>query len=71
LSPSGSAGLELLYNFTDSAIGIEAGYLVDLPGNLSNTESGTDLLDPEDRNKILTMDWSGWRLGIKGIIWIK
>lgn len=71
ISPTGSAGLELLYNFKESALGIEAGYLVDLQGELSNRESGTDLLDPNDRDRILTTDWSGWRLGIKGIVWIK
>lgn len=71
ISPTGSAGLELLYNFKDSALGIEAGYLVDLQGDLSNRESGTDLLDPNDRDRILSTDWSGWRVGIKGIVWIK
>jgi len=71
ISPNGSAGLEFLYKFKESAIGIEAGYLVDMGGDLSNTESGTDLLDPNDQHRILTSDWSGWRVGIKGIIWIK
>jgi len=71
ISPSGSAGLELLYKLKESAIGIEAGYLVDLPGELSNRESGTDLQDPNDSQRILTTDWSGWRIGIKGIIWIR
>ncbi|MEN8202924.1 MAG: hypothetical protein ABFS28_10035 [Bacteroidota bacterium] len=71
LSPSGSTGLELLYNFKDSALGIEAGYLVDLPGDLSNKETGNDLLDPNDRQRILTTDWTGWRIGIKGIVWIR
>lgn len=71
LSPNGSAGLELLYKFKDSAIGLEAGYLVDLAGDLSNKASGTDLLDPNDRERILTSDWSGWRVGIMGIIWIR
>jgi len=71
LSPNGSAGLELVYKLKDSAIGLEAGYLVDLAGDLSNRESGSDLLDPNDRQKTLTADWSGWRAGIKGIIWIR
>jgi len=71
MSPSVSAGLELLYNFKESALGMEAGYLVDIPGDLSNRESGTDLLDPNDPDRILATDWSGWRISIKGIVWIK
>lgn len=71
LSPNLSAGLELLYMLKDAAFGIEGGYLVDTTGDLSNKASETDLLDPNDRQRILTSDWTGWRLGIKGIIWIK
>jgi hypothetical protein len=71
ISPNGSAGLEFLYKFKDSAIGIEAGYLVDLPGKLKDRESGSKLQDPNDSQRVLTTDWTGWRMGIKGIIWIK
>lgn len=71
LSPNGSAGLELLYNFRDLALGIDAGYLVDLPGDLSNRDSESDFLDPNDRQRVLTTDWTGWRIGIKGIVWLK
>jgi len=71
ISPNGSMGLEILIKFKESAIGIEGGYLVDLPGKLKNRESGTDLLDPNDSQRVLTSDWSGWRVGIKGLIWIK
>ncbi len=71
ISPNGSAGLEFLYKFKDSAIGIEGGYLVDLPGKLKDRETGNELLDSNDRQRVLTTDWSGWRIGIKGIIWIK
>lgn len=71
ISPNGSAGLEFLYNFKDSAIGIEGGYLVDLPGKLKDRETGNELLDANDSQRVLTTDWTGWRIGIKGIIWIK
>lgn len=71
ISPNGSVGLEFLYTFKESAIGIEGGYLVDLPGKLKNRETGNKLLDPNDRQRVLTSDWTGWRVGIKGIIWIK
>ena len=71
ISPNGSTGLEFLYKFKNSAIGIEGGYLVDLPGKLKDRETGNELHDPNDRQKVLTTDWTGWRVGIKGIIWIK
>lgn len=71
ISPNVSAGLEFLYKLKDSAIGIEGGYLIDPGGDLSNKDSGTDLYDPHDQDRILTSNWSGWRLGIKGIFWIK
>ena len=71
ISPHGSVGLECLYKFKDSAIGIEGGYLVDLPGKLKDRETDNELLDPNDSQRVLTTDWTGWRIGIKGIIWIK
>ena len=70
VSPSGSAGLEFLYKFKEIYLGIEGGYLVDMPGNLTNRESGSELLDPLDPRRNLNADWTGWRVGIKGIIWI-
>jgi hypothetical protein len=71
ISPNGTVGLEFLYKLKDAAIGIEGGYLVDLPGKLKDRETGNELLDPNDRQRVLTSDWSGWRVGIKGIIWLK
>ena len=71
ISPTGSSGLELLYKFKESAVGIEGGYLVDFSGKLKNRETGNDLLDPNDSQRVLTSDWTGWRVGIKGIIWLK
>lgn len=71
ISPNGSVGLEFLYKFKDYAIGIEGGYLVDSPGKLKDRETGEELLDPADNQRVLATDWTGWRIGIKGIIWIK
>ena len=71
ISPTGSSGLELLYKFKESAVGIEGGYLVDFPGKLKNRETGNDLLDPNDSQRVLTSDWTGWRVGIKGVFWLK
>ncbi len=70
IGPAGSAGLELLYKFKDAAIGIEGGYLVDMPGKLTDKDTGDEILDPNDRQRKLTADWTGWRLGIKGIYWL-
>lgn len=68
VSPNGSAGLELLYRIGDFGIGIEGGYLLDLPGKLNDTESSSKLYDPEDPRRVLTSDWSGWRAGVKFIL---
>jgi len=70
ISPSGTAGLELMYKFSGFSVGLEAGYLVDLAGNLKNTESNNELRDPNDQNRILTTDWTGWHAGIKIQIWL-
>lgn len=69
-SPSGTAGIELMFKFRGFAVGAEGSYLVDLPGRLVNTETKDDLTDPYDRNRILTTDWTGWRAGIKVRVWM-
>lgn len=71
ISPSITAGLEFMYNFSSFSLGLDAGYLVDLAGNLHNTETDEDLFDPSDRDRILTSDWTGWYAGIKARIWLK
>jgi hypothetical protein len=60
ISPSGTIGAELFYKLKDIALGMEAGYLVDLRGNLKDADDGDPLLDPNDRDRVLTSDWSGW-----------
>lgn len=70
ISPSGSAGLELMCKFSGFSVGMVAGYLVDLPGNLTNTDSDNDLTDPNNRDRILTADWTGWQVEIKTLIWL-
>jgi hypothetical protein len=70
ISPSGTAGIELMYKFTGFSLGMEAGYLVDLPGSLKDSGGDGDLTDPNDRDRILTTDWTGWRVGIKTLIWL-
>jgi hypothetical protein len=70
ISPSGTAGMELMYNFEGFALGLDAGYLVDLQGSLRDTDGDEDLTDPFDRNRILTTDWTGWHVGIRARVWL-
>ena len=70
ISPSASPGLELMFKFEGFSLGLDAGYLVDLSGNLKHKESGDDLTDPNDRDRILTTNWTGWHVGIKTQIWL-
>jgi hypothetical protein len=69
ITPQGSAFAELMYNFGKFSAGLEAGYLVDLPGKLKG-DGGKQLTDPADNHTPLTSDWTGWRAGIKGILWL-
>lgn len=69
ISPSATAGLELMYKFSGFSLGLDAGYLVDFGGDLRNTESDDYLSDPNDSSRILTSDWTGWYAGIKALIW--
>ena len=70
ISPSLTAGLEFMYKFSGFSLGLDAGYLVDLPGELKNTGSDNYLSDPNDGNKTLTSDWTGWHAGFKTLIWL-
>jgi len=70
ISPSGSAGMELMYQFNGFSVGLDAAYLVDLQGSLKDTGGAGELTDPNDRDRILTTDWTGWQLGIKTLIWL-
>lgn len=69
-SPNTSAGFELMYNLRRLTVGLDAGYLVDFPGKLSDTETGSNLKDPTDNTRILKSDWTGWRAGLRAIFWI-
>jgi len=71
LSPNGSVATELNMNFNSFSIGLEAGYQVDLTGKLKDPDNGDELLDPNDRQKTLTSDWTGWRIQLTASIWLK
>lgn len=70
ISPQLSALAELMYNFSKLSLGLEGGYLVDIPGSLKGSGGGPDLTDPADNRTLLSSDWTGWRAGIKAILWI-
>jgi hypothetical protein len=70
ISPSGTAGLELMYDFSGFSVGMNGAYLVDFPGNLNDTDSDDQLTDPQDNDRILTADWTGWSVQIKTLIWL-
>jgi len=71
ISPAITVGTELMYQFNKFSLGIEAGYLVDLAGDLKNRDSGEALLDPNDFERTLSSDWTGWYVQIKGMIPLK
>ena len=59
-----------MYEFRDFSFGIDAGYLVDLTGDLKNTDDGEALLHPLDREQVLTTDWTGWQVKVKVLFWL-
>lgn len=70
ISPGGAAGLEFLFHLKDFSLGAEGGYEVDAPGKLTNRENKNELSDPNDRERVLTSDWSGWYVQLKFMIWL-
>ncbi len=71
ISPVGSVGTELMYKFSDFSLGMDAGYLVDLTGDLKDRDDGDALLDPNDSERVLTSDWTGWHVHLTAVIWLK
>jgi hypothetical protein len=70
ISPAGSVGTELMYRLRKLSLGMEAGYLADLRGDLKNSDSGDPLLDPNDLERTLCSDWTGWYVQLKAQIWL-
>jgi hypothetical protein len=69
-SPNFTGGLDLLYSFNQFSFGLEGGYLLDVPGKLNDKNTGSEVRDPNDRNRILTTDWTGFRAGVKFLLWL-
>ena len=70
ISPSIAVGGELMYKLKKLSLGVDAGYLVDLKGTLKDTSDGDPLLDPNDLDRELSTDWTGWYVQLKGLIWL-
>ena len=70
ISPSGTVGAELLYRIGYFSVGLDGGYLVDLTGDLKDKNSSDPLLDPADSHRVLSSDWTGWMVKIKGLVWL-
>jgi len=68
ISPAISVGGELMYKLKKASLGLEAGYLVDLKGDLKDTDEGNPLLDPNDTSRVLSSDWTGWYAQLKLLI---
>jgi len=64
----GTAGIQFYYMFNSVSLGLDAGYLVDRPGELSSIDDGDALTDPNDRQRTLTSDWTGLRIQLKAAI---
>ena len=70
MSLGGAGGAEFLVHFNKYSFGVEGGYEIDAQGKLSNTETKEDLFDPNDQNRVLTSDWSGWYAQLKFMLWL-
>lgn len=69
-SPGGSVGAEFMYKFENFSMGMDAGYLVDLQGNLKDSGNGDPLVDPNDTDRVLSSDWTGWYVHLKALVWL-
>jgi hypothetical protein len=66
-----TAGTEFLWHFRDFSLGVDGGYMLDLPASLSSLDSGGDLTIPSGgAPMVITADWTGWRAQAKAIIWL-
>jgi len=71
ISLCGSIGPELWFRLSRISFGMEAGYMIDLRGELREQGEGDRLLDPNDRNRVLSSDWSGWYARISFLITVR
>lgn len=70
-SPQLAAGLTGIIKFTHFDVGLDALYQLDIVNDLVSKEnSKITLKDPEDPDRNLSADWSGFRLRLKMIIWL-
>jgi hypothetical protein len=70
VSMGGSAGVEFLIHLKKYSFGVEGGYEIDARGKLSNKENKNELFDPNERDRVLTSDWTGWYAQLKFLLWL-
>ncbi|MDF1575319.1 MAG: hypothetical protein P1P86_09035 [Bacteroidales bacterium] len=68
ISPIGTVGTELSYKIKNFTLGVSAAYLVDLTGDLKNVDGADPLVNPGDRERVLTSDWTGWQVQLSARI---
>ena len=69
-SPGGAGGLEFLIHLKKYSFGLEGGYEIDAPGKLSSRENKNELKDPNDPDRVLATDWSGWYAQARFMLWL-
>jgi hypothetical protein len=66
-----TAGAEFLWHFHKISLGVDGGYMLDLPAGLSSLDSGGNLsITSGGTSRVVTTDWTGWRAQAKAIIWL-
>ena len=70
-SPAGSAGLEFMFHLKGYSLGVGGRYLGDLKGDLRERKNDRPLNDPNQSDRVLTTDWTGWRAQAKAVIWLE
>lgn len=68
-SPGVAGAAEFMVHLEKYSFGVEGGYELDAQGKLSNNEDKSDLLDPNNPERVLTTDWTGWFAQARFILW--
>ncbi len=69
-SPGGAGGAEFLIHLKNYSFGLEGGYDIDAQGKLTKRENNEELTDPNDPDRVLSTNWTGWYAQAKFILWL-
>lgn len=70
VQPALKGGIEALCRLETISLGIEAGYLLDLPSGLKDKQSGEPFIDETDPGHQYVADWSGFSARLSILIWL-